>query len=150
MGKKSSAPTAQDAYNPLQYESSFGSSFWGGITMKMRYSPWFGAKVYAAMWFICAVIALIYFSASGSLRNTQSVLVVGAFLLLAVLTLVIYPMYKRYDIGSSVNYCRRLLGPNATEKELKACMENRENLEGISGGNGGLLTGLLLGSALRD
>ena len=55
----------------------------------------------------------------------------GVMMGLAFIYYMVYPTMFRYDLGSTVAYCRRRLGPDATDKEISACVERREDLEDL-------------------
>jgi uncharacterized membrane protein YgcG len=139
------------ALDPLRYGSAPVASAMGGMSYKLRYDPWYGAKFYAAVWAGIALLAAVFVFAVQQLPLTpMNLLTPGMCLLLAGLTLVFYPVWKRYDLGATVNYCQRQLGPGASASAVRACTETRENFEGAnSGGGGGFFTGLLFGSMMN-
>ena len=114
--------------DPLRYEHSTGAQTFGGFSYRMRYDVSFSRNIYSGIVFALAVAALIYSVVAG---NTTYMAVAGGLLVLAALIFVIYPMVQRYDIGSSVAYCRRQLGPGASDQDVRACTERREDKEDL-------------------
>jgi hypothetical protein len=136
---------AAPALDPLRYGSSASARAGGGLSYSLRYDPWYGAKFYAGLWLLAAALAAAFvFGLQGKPLEPANFLYPGMLAALALLTLLVFPMWKRYDLGSSVNYCRRQLGPGAAPSALRACTERREDVETTGGGNG-FLTGLLVG-----
>jgi hypothetical protein len=59
-------------------------------------------------------------------------------------------MYRRMDVGASVNYCQRQLGRKATPARVQACVERRQDRQEIKDSSNGFFSGLLLGTMLDN
>lgn len=131
--------------DPTQYASSGASQFGGGFSYKLRYDPSYGAKFYSGLVILLVIVYLIF----GGFTSTASYAVVGGGIFIALLIYFIYPSWKRYDLGSSVDYCTRLLGPKASKDSIRACTETRENVEGNSNVSNSILGGFILADIMR-
>ena len=144
---------ATERFDPLKYERSTGAQMFGGFSYRLRYDVEFGRKWYSmvtmVIGLIILIIGLVMDSASpppenqiagqvkkrGSIRtgwasqlNRNVVIGIGGGVMgFSIVVYFIYPMIFRYDVGSTVAYCRRRLPANATDEQVRKCVERREN-----------------------
>ena len=117
--------------------SSKSATMGGNFSYRYRYDPVYYARVTAfgiTVLTLLAAGANYYFNRDKEEHTYKYVLIIGG--VLALIALILGPSYKRYDIRSSVAYCKRFLGPKASKKRIRACVEGRQNLEAMSTGLG--------------
>lgn len=123
------------------------ASMGGSYSYKMRYDPWFYGKMMAV--YSVAFAALISVFAYFFMDKSKIPMYMGIGLFIGVCFLIFGPMYKRYDLRSSIDYCKRQIGASASKKSLQACLERREDYEGMNSG-GGFFDGFIFGSILNN
>lgn len=112
---------------PQKKEQRPVANFLADLEYRSRYDYKFQQKVNT---FVVTIIAIGIASYVTSQRKELAwVFVIVP--IAAVLTWFSTGFFAELDIESSKAYCRRILPKKVSEKELMACVENRENMEDL-------------------
>jgi hypothetical protein len=135
---KNANPASSDEYDVYDV-NSFHVGRMSGLdsswTYNFRYKPHW--QRYLAIPFFVATVALLVTGAV--MRAVPFFIGAGACLAVALFFVFLAPVFKRMQLASYIRYCRRMNGPEATDRDIRMCVDKKHDIAAAARGNAGYI-----------
>jgi hypothetical protein len=129
---------AGDGFDLDKFQGGKASNSFTDMDYNMRYNPaWARLEAIPFLLAGAAALAFSHFAeAPKGMNKTVFYVVAGLLFATGIFLFFFGPSWRKANIASRVQYCRRVYGSKASDERIRVCMEDRASFDhGSSGSN---------------